>query len=479
MTAFVIPNAILVTTRQAKYQFASFLARDTTFDVLYNVWRIARPDNVGLSGEQLLTGPAGAVTAASTPDAVPVDGGTLPKVTKCLCGTPNHPAHYKEVALETVIPGTPETIYNLMFTSGFIKEFLVKDQKLMDLQMSDWTPTVSGSKLLTRSMSYIKPLYSTVGPSKTKCEIIDEVLHADSAQCMTLLTTTRTPDVPSGGVFAVKTLTCVTWASTVSSRVSVTTEVEWSGRSFIRSIIERSCIDGQRTHHVALEKAMRAYIQAHQSEFLPEGVDASAITPAEPSLIANKPSAPSAEKEPSEERAEGTGRGLQWAYDTLEGAYKVGSASAAGAIELLGDAWRSSTLTTVLYFVIVLLVISNIWTLKRVGKSEERGRRAERVRQDEHERWLQGVMTGLLGEAAYSGSNALPFSRGLAQQQQSQSQPQAVSCPPSTGDWQTDLEDLKGTLDAVEDRLHVIREQIAEAEGTAGAASSTPLSELD
>ncbi len=45
MTAFVIPNAIQITTRQAKYNFASFLSRDTTFDVIYNIWRLARPED--------------------------------------------------------------------------------------------------------------------------------------------------------------------------------------------------------------------------------------------------------------------------------------------------------------------------------------------------------------------------------------------------------------------------------------------------
>ena len=45
MTAFVIPNAIQITTRTVKYTFTSFLSRDTTFDVIYNVWRLARPED--------------------------------------------------------------------------------------------------------------------------------------------------------------------------------------------------------------------------------------------------------------------------------------------------------------------------------------------------------------------------------------------------------------------------------------------------
>ncbi len=83
-------------------------------------------------------------------------------------------------------------------------------------------------------MSYIKPLAGSLGPKQTKCEIKNELVHSDFDEYISTMTTTRTPDVPSGGVFAVKTRTCVMWASPVSSRVLITTQVEWSGRSFIK-----------------------------------------------------------------------------------------------------------------------------------------------------------------------------------------------------------------------------------------------------
>lgn len=100
--------------------------------------------------------------------------------------------------------------------------------------MSDWAPVNPGSKLLTRNMSYIKPLNGSLGPKQTKCEIKDETVHSDFESYISTVTTTRTPEVPSGGVFAVKTRTCITWAGPISSKVLVTTQVEWSGRSFIK-----------------------------------------------------------------------------------------------------------------------------------------------------------------------------------------------------------------------------------------------------
>jgi hypothetical protein len=106
--------------------------------------------------------------------------------------------------------------------------------RLAELQISDWHPEQSGSQLLGRNMSYIKPLGGSIGPKQTKCEIKDETVHVDFDDYVVTLTTTRTPDVPSGGMFSVKTRTCIMWAGAASSRLIVTTTVEWTGRSFIR-----------------------------------------------------------------------------------------------------------------------------------------------------------------------------------------------------------------------------------------------------
>lgn len=55
--------------------------------------------------------------------------GKAPKVTMCQCGKDG--SHYSELAMEAVFPGTPEKIHNLIFASGFIKDFMREDQKLI------------------------------------------------------------------------------------------------------------------------------------------------------------------------------------------------------------------------------------------------------------------------------------------------------------------------------------------------------------
>ncbi len=132
MTAFVIPNAIQLSTRTAKYTFTSFLSRDTTFDVLFNVWRLARPEE-SIMGSQIMSA-RGSLDEGSVAEGGPNGAGAKKiqaksKVTQCDCG--KNGLHYPEVAMEAVFPGTPEMIYNLMFTSGFMKDFMRENQKLL------------------------------------------------------------------------------------------------------------------------------------------------------------------------------------------------------------------------------------------------------------------------------------------------------------------------------------------------------------
>ncbi|EJU02518.1 hypothetical protein DACRYDRAFT_94346 [Dacryopinax primogenitus] len=436
MTAFVIPNAIGITaTNDTKYTFASFLSRDTTYDVMMNIWRLSRPgaesasnsyregslledQDSDLDGQSMFSKSHGPdedhlQTAAGIPvnpndilTPTPANSKTVGnaavstsnpsmnhhhhfastkrsysspkphKVTQCACSQQGE--HFPDTCMDAVFPGTLESIYNLMFASGFVKDFMTSEQGLRGLQISDWKPETSGSHLLSRQMTYIKPLNVSIGPKSTKCELKDETMYVDFDDYVTMMTTTRTPDVPSGGVFAVKTRTCLTWAGTTSTRVLVTTMVEWTGRSFIRSIIDKSAIDGQRVYHRDLEQAMRKYINEHRGEFVPEGQivptePASPVEPAQPPLeVLSAPIGVSA-KEPSTSRAKLDGmRGLQWLLDTVTGASNVARQSFWGAIDLIGDIIEDWNWTSVLALVVFFLIVSNVWTLMSLRQASRR-----------------------------------------------------------------------------------------------------------
>ncbi|KAL9553447.1 hypothetical protein MBANPS3_003286 [Mucor bainieri] len=203
----------------------------------------------------------GASAAAAADSAKPQQ---LHEKTDCECSANNE--HYPTVVMDQVYNGTVEKIYNLLFDSGFMKKFLVDNQKSMELEMGEWKKG-EGNVEFVRELSYIKPLGGAIGPKQTKCYITQEVLHQDIQKYVTVLATTSTPDVPSGGSFSCKTRTCFTWAGKGKVRVLVTVQVEFTKSSWLKSTIEKASIDGQQTYYKELDAAMRQYFKEHPSEF--------------------------------------------------------------------------------------------------------------------------------------------------------------------------------------------------------------------
>ncbi|CAD6893106.1 unnamed protein product [Tilletia controversa] len=339
MTAFVIPNAIQISTLHAKHTFTSFLSRDTAYDLIADIWRLFHPnfrsnfdampdfsdddsvhesekgdsladesqDQAGKNTKKLRlkdklkrAGKSGGDTsrsqtgddnvaekdgdgptsAAGTGSGSGPSGGNGSQSAKkaahrpTTCSCEKNKEHYPTVVLDNKYPAVPEKMYNLLFSSGFMKDFWNNNQKLMDLQMSDWCPDASSQKTLSRSMSYIKPLTGSFGPKQAKCIITDQTMHVDFDDYVTTLTTTRTPDVPNGGIFATKTRTCFSWAGGNTTKIFVSCTVEWSGRSMIKGIIDKASIDGQRQYYKELNDAIHVYLKEHASEFKEEGDEA-------------------------------------------------------------------------------------------------------------------------------------------------------------------------------------------------------------
>lgn len=194
---------------------------------------------------------------------------------------------------------------------------------------------------------------------------------------------------------------------------------------------------------------MRMYIQEHQIEFIPEGVDPCAVAPVEPMTPVEAPEpglvlgASDEEVWKARERDRNR-RGLQWAYETFEGTYTVARRSTMGAIELVKEAWEQSSSTTILWFVIVALVFSNLWTLSLVGKREEVGRRKAAKKAVEKERWVQEVVHSIWEEMSTGGTRSGGSVPGLPSE-------------PAVSNWREEVADLRKTLDDVEERVRVIR----------------------
>ena len=267
-------------------------------------------------------------------------------------------------------------------------------------------------------------------------------------------------------------------------------------------IIERSAIEGQKTYQTELVRAMRRYIQEHQTEFIPVGLDPATVASAvqEPSTLPATQTMVGGMAGEGDDAAykareqEYDRRGLQWAYETFEGALSVGRQSAAGAIELIRDAWESQfsqasepsaggtapssapssstapstpSTSTILYAVIAILVISNLWTLTLMSKREDSARRKDpRPRQvvDEREQWVQGIVTALWQELE-AGRQPFP----TPPTQPPSSSPDNFQSPPIVppgmqlpNPWREEVAQIGRILDDVEERVRAVRKSLAE-----------------
>ena len=200
---------------------------------------------------------------------------------------------------------------------------------------------------------------------------------------------------------------------------------------------------------------MRDYIHEHRAEFVPEGIDVATVEETaaivtEVLVPATPTRAPSEEEARKEREHERNQRGLQWAYDTFEGAFKVAKQSTEGAVELIKDAWDQSSSTTILYFVIAFLVVSNVWTLTLMGNREEVGRRKEMRKMEEREKWVQGIVTGLW-EEMLTTRGAIGGAGGTVP-------PLAPRSP--GGDLREEIGAILMQLDLIEQRISDIRQSL-------------------
>lgn len=152
---------------------------------------------------------------------------------KTTCECESNGGHYPNTVMDQVYNGTLEKVFKLFYESSFMKKFLLDNQKSTELSIGEWKKG-EGEIVSVRDKSYIKALGGSIGPKSTKCICTEEILHKDFDNYVTVLTTTCTPDVPSGGSFSCKTKTCMTWAGKGKVRIFVTVLVDFTKSSWLK-----------------------------------------------------------------------------------------------------------------------------------------------------------------------------------------------------------------------------------------------------
>lgn len=303
-TAGLIPNGLVIQTLHARYSFASFVSRESTLELLTKIWKQNQSqratsdkalagglesdassvsthseddgddddedggDDAGslgsssgqefsdeLGSEDELDDSARASKPNGTGAGSPSDsgGGTgtypVPNLgpdTHAPTSLPAAKPNEKELATATV-KAPLGVIANLVYgkDTSWYRRFVVDNQKNRDL--GD-LPSLADDAQHQRKYEYVKPLSGPVGPKQTKCLCTDSAETWDMENNVIVVTSTVTPDVPSGNSFVTKTRVAMAWAANNSTKIVITYWLEWSGKSWIKGAIEKGAADGQASY---------------------------------------------------------------------------------------------------------------------------------------------------------------------------------------------------------------------------------------
>ncbi|TQV98895.1 hypothetical protein V2A60_007405 [Cordyceps javanica] len=198
-----------------------------------------------------------------TPTSPPLGGDFPGPATHAPTECTDSSTHYDKTVGDDIIPAPLGKVYSLLFGSAstaWMTKWLSEDQKCLEVTVDEKKGLTMDNT--TRTWTYIKPLYASLGPKQTKCLVTENLESLDFEKSITLVLSTRTPEVPSGTLFTVKTRYCFTWAENNATRIQVNYTTEWTGKSWIKGPIEKNVNDGQAKFCDELFASVKAAVSA-------------------------------------------------------------------------------------------------------------------------------------------------------------------------------------------------------------------------
>ncbi|EDO18649.1 hypothetical protein Kpol_1055p5 [Vanderwaltozyma polyspora DSM 70294] len=290
-TAGIFPNGIVIDTLHTKYVFASFISRDSTFDLITDVWNqiilgrrhlnlrsnkeaMTSKSSLDFSSDSDLTdfdedpnhrnsddrilsdnGNDDANSLINSTDmtsSIEIDEASVIKSTsrpasstpgpaKHAPTNPNYePASNEKLINESTFSSPLGEVINLLYGSDTSHlENILKSQKNYDI-----SPISKLVDKKSREYSYTKPISGPIGPNKTKCLITENLEHYNLKDYVKVVQISKTPDVPSGTSFYVKATHLFFWGPNNTTKMQVYLSVEWTGKSWVKGAVERGTFDG-------------------------------------------------------------------------------------------------------------------------------------------------------------------------------------------------------------------------------------------
>lgn len=323
-TAGLFPNGIMIVTKDSKHNFASFLSRDATFEFINAVWKCYLREHRAIGMAQGDTNDSSVLENVSTTNIespekfesyiLSIDGDDdrtsdddsndsqsnsstdnhlykdqrstiLTKVIKLRDdstysnqGPDYHipttvPSEYladNEIELcDEVIEAPIGIVFDILFGSvntSFQLKFLESHDASEVSELGKFEELKEDPSKLERSFTYRRALGYSIGPKFTKCEVKETIEHFDMDDFVVVETSTITPDVPLGNSFSVRTRYYFSWHSNNFTRLRLAFYILWTGSSWIKSVIEKLALTGQREATSDLLVALRNEVKTNTYE---------------------------------------------------------------------------------------------------------------------------------------------------------------------------------------------------------------------
>ncbi|AJV23655.1 hypothetical protein H821_YJM1443F00012 [Saccharomyces cerevisiae YJM1443] len=163
----------------------------------------------------------------------------------------------------------PGILFEVMFNSEqneFLLDFLRGQEGSQITTIPNFTSIDGSSMTLKREYSYEKALHFPAGPKSTTCYVAEVIKRKDPDTYYEVISSIRTPNVPSGGSFSTKTRYLIRWNDEITCLLRVSFWVEWTGSSWIKGMVENGCKNGQLEAAQLMERILSKFIKNNVEE---------------------------------------------------------------------------------------------------------------------------------------------------------------------------------------------------------------------
>ncbi|CAI4955662.1 BAD_HP_G0033370.mRNA.1.CDS.1 [Saccharomyces cerevisiae] len=163
----------------------------------------------------------------------------------------------------------PGILFEIMFNSEqneFLLDFLRGQEGSQITTIPNFTSIDGSSVTLKREYSYEKALHFPAGPKSTTCYVAEVIKRKDPDTYYEVISSIRTPNVPSGGSFSTKTRYLIRWNDEITCLLRVSFWVEWTGSSWIKGMVENGCKNGQLEAAQLMERILSKFIKNNVEE---------------------------------------------------------------------------------------------------------------------------------------------------------------------------------------------------------------------